>query len=128
VTLLLDTHTFIWFDAEPAKLSARAAQLVADPNNRVLLSVASVWELAIKTQLGKLALRDAVQTVADDQVARNAIELLPVRAEHVYAVGALPPAHKDPFDRLLAAQAIVEGASLVTADAVFAQYPVAVEW
>jgi PIN domain nuclease of toxin-antitoxin system len=128
VNVLIDTHTFIWFDAEPAKLSARAAQLLADPSNRVLLSVVSIWELVIKTQLGKLTLRDSVRTIVEDQVTRNAIEILDIRAEHVYAVGTLPSAHKDPFDRLLAAQAIVEGASLVTADAVFANYPVTVEW
>jgi PIN domain nuclease of toxin-antitoxin system len=128
VNLLMDTHTFIWFDAEPAKLSTHAAQILTDPNNRVLLSVVTIWELIIKTQIGKLTLRDAVRTVVDDHVSRNAIEILDIRAEQVYAIGTLPTAHKDPFDRLLVAQAIVEGAPLVTADPVFANYPVTVEW
>jgi PIN domain nuclease of toxin-antitoxin system len=128
VTLLVDTQAFIWFDAEPHRLSARASQLLTDPANEVLLSVVSVWEMVIKSGLGKLTLRDAVRQVVDDQVGKNAVRLLDVRAEHVYAVASLPAAHKDPFDRLLAAQAVVEGAALVTADAVFGQYLVQVEW
>jgi len=128
VILLLDTHTFIWFDADQSRLSARAAQLLADPANEVLLSVVGIWELVIKSQIGKLTLRDAVQQIVGEQVGKNAVRLLDVRADHVYAVATLPAAHKDPFDRLLAAQAIVEGAALVTADPVFGQYPVRVEW
>src|SRR5437867_10085025 len=104
--LLIDTHTFIWFDANPAKLSPRAVQLIGDPNNTVLLSVVSVWEMVIKAQLGKLSLRDAVRVVVDDQAARNAVALLDVRVEHAYAIASLPAVHRDPFDRLLAAQAI----------------------
>jgi PIN domain nuclease of toxin-antitoxin system len=128
VTLLLDTHTFIWFDADQSRLSPRAARLLADPANEVLLSVVGIWELVIKSQLGKLTLRDAVQQIVSDQVGKNAVRLLDARADHVYAVVALPAAHRDPFDRLLAAQAIIEGAELVTADPVFAHYPVRVEW
>lgn len=128
MTLLLDTHAFIWFDADHSRLSSRASRLLADPANVLLLSVASVWELVIKSLLGKLTLRDTVQNVVGEQVAKNAVRLLDIRVDHVFAVATLPPAHKDPFDRLLAAQAIAEGASLVTADSVFSQYPVPTEW
>jgi PIN domain nuclease of toxin-antitoxin system len=128
MTLLLDTHTFIWFDGEPAKLSAHAATLLADPNNRVLLSAVSVWELVIKVGTGKLTLRDEVKELVKSQVSGNAVELLDVRAEHALAVGGLPDVHKDPFDRLLAAQAIVEGAMLLSADPIFRQYPIQTDW
>jgi PIN domain nuclease of toxin-antitoxin system len=126
--VLLDTHTFIWFDAEPAKLSLRAAALLADPNNRVLLSAASVWELVIKVAIGKLTLRDEVKNLVESQVTQNAVELLDIRADHVLAVGGLPDVHKDPFDRILAAQALVEGAVLLTNDPVFKQYPIQSDW
>jgi len=128
VTLLLDTHTFIWLDAEPARLSPRAAVLLTDPANRIVLSVASIWELVIKVQLGKLTLRDSVDQIVAEQLNANKVDLLDIKTTHVFAIAALPTVHKDPFDRILAAQAIVHGVPLVTADAVFAQYPVRVEW
>jgi PIN domain nuclease of toxin-antitoxin system len=93
-----------------------------------LLSVVSVWGIVIKAQLGKLTILDAIPRVVSDQVAKNSIHLLEVQVAHVYAVSSLPQPHKDPFDRLLVAQAIEEEASLVTSDSVFSQYPVAVEW
>lgn len=126
--LLLDTNAFIWLDADPSRLSPRASMLLTDPANEVLLSAVSVWEIVIKSQIGKLALRDAIPRVVSEQVGKNSIHLLEVQVAHVYAVSSLPRSHKDPFDRLLVAQAIEEGASLVTSDSVFSQYPVAVEW
>jgi PIN domain nuclease of toxin-antitoxin system len=124
---LLDTHAFIWWDSEPSKLSAQALAFLQDPANTVLLSVVSVWEMLIKFQLGKLTLRAALAGIVAQQRA-NGIQILPVTLDHVLAVERLPTAHKDPFDRLLAAQANVEGAVLLSADPIFAQYPVHILW
>jgi len=125
--VLLDTHTFIWWDSEPSKLSAQVLALLQDPATTVLLSVVSVWEMLIKHQLGKLALRMPLATLVAQQQA-NGIQILPITLDHVLAVESLPTPHKDPFDRLLVAQANVEGTVLLTTDSVFAQYPVNVLW
>jgi len=124
---LLDTHVFIWWDSEPNKLSPSVAAFLNDPKNVVMTSVVSVWELLIKTQLGKVGLVLPVKTIVTQQAA-NGVHILPVTLEHVLAVESLPPVHKDPFDRLLAAQAMVEGAALLTADPIFGKYPVNVLW
>jgi PIN domain nuclease of toxin-antitoxin system len=125
--LLLDTHAFIWWDSDPGKLSAAALSAVCDPANEVWLSVASVREMVIKAQLGKLALRLPLADIIGQQQA-NGVRLLPVTLEHALAVEGLPPIHKDPFDRVLIAQANVEGAELVSADPVVRLYPVRVLW
>lgn len=125
--VLLDTHAFIWWDSNPTKLSPRALTKLKNPANTVLLSVVSVWEIIIKTQLGKLAVGTPLRTLVANQQA-NGLRILPVQMDHVLALEGLPTPHKDPFDRLLVAQANVEGADLLTADAIFAQYPVRVLW
>src|SRR4051812_6947949 len=112
---LLDTHTFIWWDSEPTKLSAAALAFLQDPANIVLLSVVSAWEMLIKLQLGKLTLRLPLRTILAQQQA-NGIQVLPVVLDHVLALEGLPTPHKDPFDRLLVAQANAEAAALVTVD------------
>ena len=127
MTGILDTHTFIWMDSDSAQMSAAARAFVLDPGNTLLLSVASVWEMVIKLQTGKLRLTRPLDDILRDQVGVN-VALLRVELPHVLAVRTLPPAHKDPFDRLLAAQAVVEDAAIVTADPVFRQYPVTVIW
>jgi PIN domain nuclease of toxin-antitoxin system len=124
---LLDTHAFIWWDSEPARLSPNVLAFLLNPGNTILLSVGSVWEMLVKQQLGKLTLRLPLKQILDQQQA-NGIELLPVDCRHVLEIENLPTVHKDPFDRLLAAQARVEGAKLVTADAIFTHYPVRVFW
>jgi PIN domain nuclease of toxin-antitoxin system len=125
--LLFDTHSFIWWDSEPDRLSPAALAALRDPANEVLPSAVSAWEIVIKAQVGKLSLRLRLDDIIAQQQA-NGVRLLPLSFEHVLAVHGLPPVHKDPFDRALAAQANVEGAELVSADAVFAQYPVRVRW
>jgi PIN domain nuclease of toxin-antitoxin system len=125
--LLLDTHTFIWWDSDPARLSAVALAALRDPANAVWLSVVSVWEIIIKAQIGKLNLRLPLPHIVTQQQA-NGLQVLPVTLPHVLAVEGLPPVHKDPFDRLLVAQAVVEGVELVSADQVFAHYPVRLLW
>ena len=124
---LLDTHTFIWWDSDPGKISSAAMTFLRDASNQVLLSVVSVWEMVIKQQLGKLSLRLPLAQILTQQQA-NGIQVLPVTLAHVLAVESLPTPHKDPFDRLLVAQANAEGAVLLTADGIFAQYPVRVLW
>lgn len=125
--LLLDTHTFLWWDSEPEKLSQRALELCQNPENMLILSVASIWEMQIKIQLGKLKIKMPLSELIRQQ-QENGIGILPVEASHIFAVENLPNHHKDPFDRLLVAQAIVEDAVLVSADPLITQYPVRVDW
>jgi PIN domain nuclease of toxin-antitoxin system len=124
---LLDTHTFLWWDSSSSRLSSPVRSFLSNPANDVLLSVVSVWEILIKLRLGKLTVRAPLPTILTQQQSRG-IQILPVTLDHVMAVGTLPAAHKDPFDRLLIAQANIEGAVLLSADPVFAQYPVQVLW
>lgn len=125
--LLLDTHAFIWWDSDPAQLSAAALATLRDPVNEVWLSVVSVWEMVIKAQLGKLTLRLPLVGIVNQQQV-NGLRVLPLTLAHVLAVEGLPPIHKDPFDRALIAQANVEGAELVSGDHMVRQYSVHVLW
>lgn len=128
MNLLLDTHAFIWWDSEPNKLSPRSLALCRDRANTVLLSVTSVWEMQIKLQLGRLRLKFPLAEIVESQQQANNIEVLPILLTHVLALDDLPNYHKDPFDRLLIAQANVGGAILVSNDPVIAKYPVEVAW
>jgi PIN domain nuclease of toxin-antitoxin system len=120
--LLLDTHLLLWAAGQPERLSAAARSLLDNPSNELLFSAISLWEVAIKRGLG----RDDFQV--DPRLLRrglldNGYTELPITSEHAVAIHGLPPIHKDPFDRLLVAQSIVEGITLVTADPLVAQYP-----
>lgn len=120
--LLLDTHLLLWAAGQPKKLPAAAHKLIANPRNTLYFSTASLWEIAIKRALG----RDDFH--ADPGVLRHGLlksgyEELPVTGDHAVAVGVLAALHKDPFDRMLVAQAAVEGMTLVTVDAQVAKYP-----
>ena len=126
--LLLDTHTFIWWDNEPDKLSPKVIDLCQDQNNRLILSVVSIWEIQIKSQLGKLTLNHSLADLVEGQQHANQIEILPIELTHVLALNKLPSHHKDPFDRLLIAQANTENAFLLSKDAVFSAYSVNVLW
>jgi PIN domain nuclease of toxin-antitoxin system len=128
VRLLLDTHTFIWWDSDPAKLSSTALALCSDPTNELILSVTSLWEMQIKHHLGKLSLRLPLIDIVAHQQATNGLVVLSILPAHVFALDGLPTPHKDPFDRLLVAQANCEGAILVSADAIFESYPVRTAW
>jgi PIN domain nuclease of toxin-antitoxin system len=128
MNLLLDTHAFIWWDSEPNKLSPKSLALCQDRANTVLLSVTSVWEMQIKLQLGRLRLKFPLAEIVESQQQANNIEVLPILLTHVLALDNLPNYHKDPFDRLLIAQANVEGALLVSNDPVITKYPVEVVW
>ena len=126
--LLLDTHTFIWWDGASDKLSSQVLALCQDEENEMILSVASVWEMQIKLQVGKLKLRLALAEIIKGQQERNNLQILPISLVHTLALSNLPLHHKDPFDRLLIAQANVEGAILVSRDRAFAQYSVETLW
>ena len=126
--LLLDTHTFIWWDSEPAKLSAQALALCRDPQNSLLLSVASVWEMQIKLQLDKLKLTLPLSELIESQQQTNHLEILPILLPHVLALQYLPAHHKDPFDRLLIAQSNVEDVIIVSNDPMFPKYTNKVLW
>lgn len=124
MTLLLDTQVVLWLADDAAdRVPANVIERVSD-SACVLLSAVVWWEIAIKVSLGKLKIRRDLR----DHVAAFGLVPLPITDAHAWSVGALPPHHRDPFDRLLVAQATVEGATLVTADAVMARYDVPVLW
>jgi PIN domain nuclease of toxin-antitoxin system len=120
--LLLDTHALLWFFWDDAQLSPRAKNMIEDANNRKLVSIVSCWEIAIKVGLGKLDLGEPSRSFLPREIARNHFELLPVSLDHATLVEGLVAHHRDPFDRLLVAQAMAEGLPLVSADGVFDQY------
>ena len=126
--LLLDTHALIWWDEKPVRLGSKARAACLDSANELWLSVASVWEIQIKMMLGRLALRQPLKHLIEDQVKRNGMLILPVKFEHVLRLEYLPERHKDPFDRLLVAQALEENCVLVSHDPLIAQYPVTTVW
>lgn len=127
-SLLLDTHAMLWFFWDDPQLSGHAKTLIEDSNNRKLVSIASCWEVAIKVGLGKLQLGESSRSFLPREIARNNFELLPIQLDHVTMVEGLPPHHKDPFDRLLVAQTMVEHLPMVSADPVFDQYGVQTLW
>lgn len=124
--ILLDTHTFLWGITDESKVPVRVRALIlsAEP----WLSVASVWEILTKVQLGKLDLPEPTGVFLVSRLTFNGVQVLPVTLDHVLRVGNLDLHHRDPFDRLLIAQSIEEGWPIVTADPMFARYPVQVIW
>lgn len=128
--LLLDTHTFLWLVEGSTSLSTPAAAALSNPANELFLSVASIWELAIKTSSAKqkLSLSEPLETFVAKWTAAYQLKELPILGRHALQVRALPDRHRDPFDRILIAQALTEGMTLVSADTQFAAYPVTVIW
>lgn len=126
--LLLDTHILLWFIAGSASLSQSARSLIEDVSNEKFVSIASIWETAIKVSIGKMSLSAPFEVLFPHQLQINGFELLPVKVEHTFAVTTLPFHHRDPFDRLLIAQAIEEKITLVSADEIFDDYGVTRLW
>lgn len=126
--LLLDTHTFLWLVEGSPNLSAAAKAALTDPANDLFLSAASIWEMAIKSGNKKLALSDPLDAYVAKWAAAYHLSALPVLFGHAQSVANLPPHHKDPFDRLLIAQAALEGMTVVTSDGKFAPYGVPIIW
>jgi PIN domain nuclease of toxin-antitoxin system len=125
--VLLDTHAFLWFITDDDRLPPRARAAIVESDD-ALVSVASCWEMAIKASLGKLMLSAPVDRFLAEQLAENNFELLHIELAHVTRVASLPWHHRDPFDRLLAAQALDEGLPIVSADPVFRKYGVKRRW
>jgi PIN domain nuclease of toxin-antitoxin system len=128
MNLLLDTHTFLWLRFSPDKVSSTALSAYQDEANQVFLSHASVWEMQIKHQLGKLELDIDLAELLKEQCEQNSLQLLPVEIIHILGLSKLPFHHKDPFDRLLISQAVTENMSLVSSDEFFSDYEVKVLW
>lgn len=126
--LLLDTHAFLWLVEGNAKLTEGAQAALADPQNELFLSVASVWELAIKVGNGKLVLSEPLEEFVPKWTNAYQLTVLSVESSHALAVTKLPLHHRDPFDRLLVGQAHIEGMSLVSGDAKLAQYGQPIVW
>lgn len=122
---LLDTHVIVWLAVDPARVSASVGERLRAPDAELLLSVASWWELAIKDALGRLDGVVSPARLREEWLRRENVQEIAIRAEHAFDAAALPPVHKDPFDRVLIAQARIEQATLVTADAAIAGYGVA---
>ena len=114
--LLLDTHVWLWWNTEPERLATTVRRQIGDVRNEVFLSAASVWEMAIKRELGKLRLPEPVATYVARRLAADDVTPLPVRLDHAAVVETLELLHRDPFDRLLIVQASHEGLRLLTAD------------
>ena len=120
--LLLDTHLLLWAAAEPDRLSAEVRSLIENPENELLFSAASLWELAIKRGLGRHDFKVDARLLRRG-LLDNGYSELPIISDHIVAIESLPMLHKDPFDRVLVAQATVEGVTLLTTDSLVAQYP-----
>jgi PIN domain nuclease of toxin-antitoxin system len=120
--LLLDTHLLLWAAGEPKRLSKQARALIDNPDNELLFSAASLWEIAIKRGLGREDFRVDARLLRRG-LLDNGYSELPIVSDHVVATESLPPIHKDPFDRILVAQATVEGVTLLTIDSLVSQYP-----
>jgi len=128
VKLLLDTHVFLWLMSEPSKVSQNVLAACQDSDNQLILSVASIWEIQIKQQLGKLKLDVALEELIKDQRVANGLQILPIELPHILALNDLPLHHNDPFDRLLIAQSRIEHMRLISVDGVFSRYPVDLFW
>lgn len=126
--LLLDTHTFIWWDREPELIPSTVLTLMQQADTQLLVSLVSLWEIQIKTQIGKLTLQTPLAKIIAHQQSENGIILLPITLPHILQLDNLPQHHKDPFDRLLIAQCRSEAATLVSRDLIFKQYDCPLIW
>lgn len=124
MTLLLDTHVFLWWLDDNPRLGPAARTAIADPDSTVWVSAATAWEIAIKTGLGRLEMSEPPEEVLPREIERGGFQPLAISVEHALAVRTLPRHHRDPFDRLLIVQAMAEDLRLVTADRAFAHYDV----
>jgi len=128
MTVLLDTHTFLWFIIGDRRLSSTARALIESDENQKLLSMASVWEMAIKSSLGKLQTVQPFEEIIPRQLRANRVGLLDIGLQHLMTLHALPFHHRDPFDRLIAAQCLTDGLALASRDPAFDAYGVERAW
>lgn len=126
--ILLDTCTFLWLSEGDPGLSGHARKIIVDPTNEVYLSPVSVWEMTIKAALGRLVLKVPADRYVPEQRQLHRVDTLPVTEEAGLQLGKLPAHHRDPFDRLLVAQAVAEGCTIATPDPLIRRYPVSTLW
>jgi PIN domain nuclease of toxin-antitoxin system len=126
--LLLDAHTLLWFVWDDAQLTNNAKELITNPANQKFVSAAIYWEIAIKMSIGKLDLGEQYRPFMRREIARNNFDILPISVDHAAAVSVLPFHHRDPFDRMLIAQAMVEQVPIVSGDTAFDAYPITRLW
>ena len=126
--LLLDTHSFLWFASGNERLGTKAKEAIADTENAAYLSTASLWEMAIKINIGKLRLPQPLGVLASEQIRENEFEVLHSRVAHYKTYTDLPLHHRDPFDRMMIAQAKVEDLLVVSKDEAFADYDIELLW
>ncbi len=125
---LLDTHAFLWWISDDRRLSNRSREIIGDGRNELFFSVASGWEISIKAGLGRLDVPGNLESFIADQLSRNAIWGLPIYLRHALHTRTLPDHHRDPFDRILVSQAVLEEMSLLSADPQIPSYPIEVIW
>jgi len=125
---LLDTHAFLWWISDDARLSDRCRAIISSGVNEILFSAVSAWEIAVKVGIGRLAVPGDLENYTMEQVSRNRFEVLPISISHAVRVSRLPNHHKDPFDRMLVAQAQVEKVTILSGDTQIARYPIRVTW
>jgi len=128
VRALLDTHVFLWWNEANPQLSKKVSRILADPANSLFLSVASAWEIAIKTQCGKLRIPEDAAIYVPTRAAHYGMEILPIHLAHALALASLPLQHRDPFDRMLIVQSRIEKLPILTADPAIHGYPVDTIW
>ena len=128
MNILLDTHTFLWWITDDPLLPSGARDLIVDNKNTIYWSTASSWEIAIKYAMGRLPLPQPPENVIPLELGKNRVESLPIIDAHAFRAGQLPPHHRDPFDRMLVAQAQIESLSLLTDDPQIKMYGVEVRW
>lgn len=126
--LLLDTHAFLWWVGDDPRLPPSARRLIGGPRNEIFFSAVSAWEIVIRSVMDKTSLPESPERFVPAQLRENAFVALPVSISHALAVARLPDIHRDPFDRLIVAQAVVEDLTIVTRDEQISRYPVRVAW
>jgi len=126
--LLLDTHTFLWFIMGNSKLSTTARNYIEDTSNDKYISIVSLWEIAIKNSIGKLNLSGSFASVISSQIQLNGFEILDISFQHLVLVSSLPFHHRDPFDRLIISQSIVDFMPILGTDLLFDLYPITRFW
>ena len=126
--LLLDTHTFLWLIIDSPQLAPMGKQLIEDETNQRFISIASIWEMAIKHSVGKLHFKPGFDEFIDEQLFLNKLTIINVNLNHIKTVASLPLYHRDPFDRLIIAQSIIENLPIISADKIFDFYGITRLW
>ena len=125
---LLDTHVFLWWNTDDSKLSPLAREVIGNGDNEIYISAVSAWEITIKYQIGRLELPEPPQQYVPNRMAMHRFLAMPIQVSHTLQISALPPLHKDPFDRLLIAQSQMENIPLITADDALRNYDIEIIW